>query len=315
MANPKPSMPPATDHTAPPQTSLKDLLDWTKTRVPQQLALRLPAAKQSPQALHEAMRYSALAGGKYVRPLLVYATGQALALPVEQLDGPACAVEMIHAYSLIHDDLPAMDDDALRRGKPTCHKAYGEAMAILAGDALQVLAFQVLAEDTTMQATPTQRVAMISMLTRASGSLGMAGGQAIDLEAVGTQMTLDALQNMHSHKTGALILAAAKLGAMSKQGIDPTTEQQLDDYARCIGLAFQIRDDILDIEADTSVLGKTQGADVARNKPTYPALLGLDGAKQKALETHEQALTAILSLGPQAEALRWISDYIVHRHH
>jgi len=314
MANPNPSMHPATDRQSLNLTSFQALLDWTKSRVPLQLAQRLPASDSQPQQLHEAMRYAALAGGKYVRPLLVYATGQALALPAEQLDGPASAVELIHAYSLVHDDLPAMDDDDLRRGKPTCHKAYSEAMAILAGDALQTLAFQILAEDPTISASAAQRVKMIAMLAAASGSLGMAGGQATDLEAVGTAMSLESLQDMHSRKTGALILAAVRLAVLCQENIDPATQQRLDDYARCIGLAFQIRDDILDIEGDTAVLGKTQGADIARNKPTYPALLGLEGAKQKAHETHEQALAAIQALGSQAKALRWISEYIVSRH-
>ncbi len=259
------------------------------------------------------MRYSALAGGKYIRPLLVYATGQALHVSLDELDGPACAVELIHAYSLVHDDLPAMDDDDLRRGKPTCHRAFGEAIAILTGDALQSLAFHILAHDPAIKAGPAQRLKMIDTLAVASGSQGMAGGQAIDLEAVGKELDLDELENMHIRKTGALIRASVTLAALSREDLPENLLHQLGSYARCIGLAFQVQDDILDIESSTEVLGKTQGADRMMNKPTYPALLGVEGARRKAAELHEAALHHLDELGADADPLRWISEYIIRR--
>ena len=238
----------------------------------------LPPTAEAPEKLHEAMRYSVLGGGKRVRPLLVYLTGTALGVPPDQLDGPAVSVELIHAYSLIHDDLPAMDNDDLRRGRLTCHKVYGDAMAILAGDALQALAFHVLAEDPAIRVDANQRLAMLNTVAIASGSRGMAGGQGLDLQAVGRALTLEALENMHLHKTGALIRASVRLGALSCPGVDAALLASLDDYARCIGLAFQVQDDILDVEGETATIGKPQGSDLARNKPTYPNLLGLHPA-------------------------------------
>jgi len=299
-------------------TDLTSLIAASSARVQQALDHWLPAASHKPEQLHQAMRYATLTGGKHIRPLLVYATGQSLGQDVSTLDGPACAVELVHAYSLVHDDLPAMDDDDLRRGQPTCHKAFGEAMAILAGDALQTLAFDILSQDQTMKASAEQRLAMISELARASGSQGMAGGQAIDLLATGTAsdmkiQDLPTLEDMHSHKTGALIRCSVRLAALSCNNCDDETRQRLDDYASHIGLAFQIRDDILDIEGDTETLGKPQGSDIAHNKATYPALLGLDGARIKARDMHEQALAAVERLGPAAEPLRQISAYIVQR--
>jgi len=286
-----------------------------KTRVQAALDQWLPAADCKPETLHKAMRYSALAGGKYVRPLLVYSTGQALGVSPAALDGTACAIELIHSYSLVHDDLPAMDDDDLRRGKPTCHKAFDEATAILTGDALQTLAFHILTSDPSISVPATQRLRMIETLSKASGSLGMAGGQAIDLEAdgKGNSMSLAALEYMHSQKTGALICASVRLGALSHADVDEATLASLAQYAANIGLAFQIRDDILDIEASTDTLGKSQGADIARNKPTYPALLGMDGAKQKAQQLHEAALENLATLSSEGDPLRWISEYIVQR--
>ncbi len=273
----------------------------------------LPAPDAQPQHLHQAMRYAMLGGGKRIRPVLVYATGAALGAPLASLDGPACAVEVIHGYSLVHDDLPAMDDDDLRRGRPTCHKAFDEATAVLAGDALQTLAFHILANDEAMIGDAATRLKMVAVLADASGSLGMAGGQAIDLAAVGQRLNRAELENMHLHKTGALIRASVALGALSTPGVTPPELEALDRYARCIGLAFQVRDDILDIEGNTAVLGKTQGADIARDKPTYPALLGLDGAKNVARELHQQALDSLSSMDERAEMLRWISRYIVDR--
>lgn len=298
--------------TAAPE-NLAGLINTSSRRVQNAMERWLPAADCKPVRLHQAMRYAALSKGKHIRPLLVYATGLSLGLDIASLDGPACAVELVHAYSLIHDDLPAMDDDDLRRGQPTCHKAFGEAIAILAGDALQTLAFDILSQDATIQVPAEQRLTMISSLARASGSLGMAGGQAIDLLSTGTKLDLPTLEDMHHHKTGALIRCSVQLAALSCPDCDPVVPQQLHNYASYIGLAFQIRDDILDIEGDTETLGKPQGSDLASNKPTYPALLGLEGARRKAEEMHEQALSAIATLGVQAEPLRWISAYIVQR--
>ncbi len=274
---------------------------------------RLPAAGTHPAELHEAMRYTVLDGGKRVRPMLVYASGQAMGAPEATLDGPACAVEFIHAYSLVHDDLPAMDDDDLRRGKPTCHKVYGEATALLAGDALQALAFHTLAHHGEGLLDADQRVRMIGSLALAAGSRGMAGGQAIDLDAVGKSLDIAELEDMHIHKTGALIRASVMLGALCRHDPDESRLAQLDHYGKCIGLAFQIRDDILDVEGDTQTLGKQSGADQARDKPTYPALLGVDGAAQRARELHDEALASLSEFDDQADPLRWLSAYIVQR--
>ncbi|HEY3646285.1 MAG TPA: farnesyl diphosphate synthase [Gammaproteobacteria bacterium] len=273
----------------------------------------LPPADKIPQRLHSAMRYAVLGGGKRLRPLLIYATGEALGLPPERLDGPAAAVEIIHAYSLIHDDLPAMDDDALRRGRPTCHIAYDEATAILAGDALQVLAFQILAEDTAMTVSPAARVEMLKSVAIASGSAGMAGGQAIDLAAAGRQLDLVELELMHIHKTGALIRASVLLAAQSVIDLDRAKFAALDRYAKCVGLAFQIQDDILDVEGETATLGKQAGADSARNKPTYPSILGLTESKQRAAELKDEAVDALAPLEDAAAPLRWLAEYIVSR--
>ena len=259
------------------------------------------------------MRYAVFNGGKRVRPVLVYAAGQAVDAPPAFLDGPACAVELIHAYSLVHDDLPSMDNDDLRRGKPTCHKAFGEATAILAGDAMQALAFHILVHGEGLDAA--RRVEMIDALSHAAGSRGMAGGQAIDMAAVGKQLTVAELENMHIHKTGALIRASVQLGALCAPQLDRQHLKQLDHYAKCIGLAFQIQDDILDEEGDTETLGKTQGADRERNKPTYPAILGIEGSRALAQELLDDALQSLQGFGPQAEPLRDIARYIVERTH
>ncbi len=295
--------------------ALKEYLVATQSRVERALEARLPSENILPKRLHEAMRYSTLDGGKRMRPMLTYATGKALGLPEEILDGPACAVEMIHVYSLIHDDLPAMDDDDLRRGKPTSHIAYDEATAILTGDALQALAFEILAHDSSIKVDAESRLKMITTLSKASGSQGMVGGQAIDLESVGTQLSLPELENMHIHKTGALIRASVNLAAIAKPDLDPAVAKKLDHYAKCIGLSFQVKDDILDEESDTATLGKTQGKDQDNNKPTYPALLGLSGAKEKAQELHQQAIESLSSFGSEADLLRDLSLYIIQRDH
>ena len=285
----------------------------SQTRAENALNQWLPAAHILPARLHNAMRYAVLGGGKRVRPLLVYAAGSALGVEMAALDGPACAVELIHAYSLVHDDLPAMDDDDLRRGKPTFHKAFDDATAILAGDALQTLAFYILAHDPAMRAGASARLQMVEALALASGSRGMVGGQAIDLAAVGRTLNLPELEDMHIHKTGALIRASVALGALSNQQLDHDIFHRLDHYSRCIGLAFQIRDDILDIESDTVTLGKTQGADIARNKPTYPSLLGMAEAKQRARNLYQEALECLAPLDARADPLREIAAYIVQR--
>lgn len=263
------------------------------------------------QRLFEAMRYSVTIGGKRVRPLLAYAACEALGGSRQQADVAAAAVELIHAYSLIHDDLPAMDDDDLRRGQPTCHRAFDEASAILAGDGLQALAFDWLSR--LGDYPDSIRLQMIQRLAQAAGPLGMVGGQAIDLGAVGEKIDLDTLENMHRHKTGALIRASVQLGALASGQASPAQLQALSDYAEAIGLAFQVQDDILDIESDTSVLGKQQGSDLARDKPTYPALLGLDGARDKAVQLRDQALHSLAGFDLRAERLRQLADYIVHR--
>lgn len=293
--------------------SIEALVDQYRARIGQALEQRLPGADIHPGSLHQAMRYAVLSGGKRIRPILVYATGKAVGLEPASLDTPACAVEFIHAFSLVHDDLPAMDNDDLRHGKPTCHKAFGEAIALLAGDALQALAFQVLAQDPAMTLQPAIRLQLVATLAQAAGSRGMAGGQAIDLAAVGKELTLAELENMHIHKTGALIRASVLMGALSQEALPAASRQQLDHYAKCIGLAFQIRDDILDVIADTRTLGKAQGADALLNKPTYPALLGLEGARDHARTLVDEALASLQAFGPEADVLRWIAAYIVER--
>ncbi len=265
------------------------------------------------ERLYQAMRYSVMNGGKRVRPLLVYAACEALNGDKASADGAACAVELIHAYSLVHDDLPAMDDDDLRRGQPTTHKAFDEACAILAGDGLQSLAFEAMAQAEHNPQDATLRLRMFAVLARAAGPAGMVGGQAIDLGSVGLKLDRDALELMHRHKTGALIEASVQLGALASGHADADNLASLSQYARAIGLAFQVQDDILDVESDTATLGKHQGADIARDKPTYPALLGMDAAKAYALELHDQALHALRPFDTAAEPLRELARYIVER--
>lgn len=284
-----------------------------RERVSRTLDYWLPTEDTAPQRLHTAMRYAALGGGKRLRPILTYATGEALRSPPEQLDGVAASVELIHAYSLVHDDLPAMDDDDLRRGRPTCHKAFDDATAILVGDALQTLAFQVLAQDPSLTASPLKRLKMIELLAGASGSQGMVGGQAMDLAAEGQALTLDALETLHRHKTGALIRACVLLACESHATLNERTYTNLDYYAQCIGLAFQIQDDILDIEGNTETLGKTQGADLAHDKATFPALMGLEESRQRARSLVAQAREVLGAFGPEGDALRWLADFVVER--
>jgi len=284
----------------------------TATRVETALSDLLPASRIAPARLHDAMRYSTLGGGKRVRAMLVFGAGEVTGAGVERLAIAACAVEMIHAYSLIHDDLPCMDDDVLRRGKPTCHVEFDEATALLAGDALQSFAFQLMSEHTLADDAQTQ-LKMIQLFAAAGGSRGMAGGQAIDLEAVGKTITLPELEFMHILKTGALIRASVLLGAHCGKALPAPELERLDRYAKCVGLAFQVVDDILDEEGDAATLGKTAGKDKANAKPTYTSLMGLAEARRFAEELLSDALDAVRGFDSQAARLREIADFIVHR--
>ncbi|MCU7937966.1 MAG: (2E,6E)-farnesyl diphosphate synthase [gamma proteobacterium symbiont of Bathyaustriella thionipta] len=292
---------------------LKQLTEHYQQRVDQALEQLIGNTSNVAEELHQAMHYSTFNGGKRIRPLLVYLTGMALNIPPEHQDAPACAVELIHCYSLVHDDMPAMDDDDLRRGKPTCHKQFSEATALLTGDALQTLAFEALTQNSYLEAS--QIVSMLKVLAQSSGAAGMAGGQAIDLSSTGKSLSLEQLKRMHEHKTGALIRASVQLGALCSQAPDSSDLNALDTYAKNIGLSFQIKDDILDIESDTLTLGKQQGADISLNKATYPALLGLDGAKKMALECHQNALNSLNHFDHNADPLRELSEYIITRNH
>ena len=283
-------------------------------RVDSALDYFLPADDPPEHQLAESIRYAVIGGGgKRIRPAMVYAAGEAVGADDRALDLPACAVEMIHAYSLIHDDLPAMDDDDLRRGRPTVHKAFDEATAILAGDALQALAYEILTENAELNISAEHRIEMLRLLTIASGANGMAGGQAVDLASVGKPLTLQQLETMHQLKTGALIRASIMLGAMCQPELPGDQQQALDDYARCIGLSFQIQDDILDVVSDTETLGKPQGSDAEQSKPTYPAIIGLDASRKLALEQHEAALAHLDGFDARADSLRQLSAYIVER--
>lgn len=264
--------------------------------------------------LANAMRYGTLGAGKRLRAVLVYATAEAIGIKADDVDAIAAAIEMVHAYSLIHDDLPAMDDDDLRRGQATTHIKYNEATAILAGDALQAEAFAVLARCKSIQAKPQTALPLVQALAQASGHHGMAGGQQLDLDAEGQPIDLDTLGRIHRLKTGALIRACTTMPAILAE-LPPQQLQQLDSFAENIGLAFQVHDDVLDITADTATLGKTQGADIERGKATYPALLGLEGAQDRALQLHNQAIAALESFGPAADTLRAIAKHMISRHY
>ncbi|MCW8884515.1 MAG: (2E,6E)-farnesyl diphosphate synthase [Motiliproteus sp.] len=291
--------------------SFKDSVSQLRQRVDRHLEQYLAQAATAPQ-LYDAMHYSTFNGGKRLRPVLVYASCEALGGDLAAADPAAAAVECIHAYSLIHDDLPAMDDDDLRRGKPTCHIAFDEPTAILAGDALQALAFEILASPSSVVAAE-QQLQMLQSLAFAAGDKGMVAGQSIDICAVQAETDLQGLERMHGLKTGALIRASVRMGALAANA-DAATLEKLDLYASAIGLAFQVQDDILDIESDTETLGKPQGSDLEADKATYPALLGLEMAKQKAEELHQQALAALDGMH-QAKLLRQLADYVVQRNH
>lgn len=292
-------------------TTFADLVPDYRARVEHTLNKALPPASTMPEQLHEAMRYSCLGGGKRLRPLLVYASGQMMGIEADKLDVPAAAVELIHAYSLVHDDLPAMDDDDLRRGQPTCHKAYGEATAILVGDALQTLAFDTLASATHIE--PVQRVAMIQMLSKSSGSLGMCGGQATDMAFEGdSNIAEQALSRMHAMKTGALIWSSIMMPTRMAER-DDERDKALATFAGHIGLAFQVKDDVLDVTSDTETLGKDSGSDIENDKTTYVSILGLDQAEQRVLDLHNAAVAALDGMACSSEPLRWLADYVINR--
>ena len=292
-------------------------LVWSRDRVQKvesALERALPPATEVPQALHAAMRYAALGGGKRVRALIAYASGELAGADSGAVDHAAAAVELIHAYSLIHDDLPCMDDDVLRRGRPTCHVAHGEAMALLAGDALQTLAYEVLAKAPFAHPqAPMAGPAQIALLAEASGSRGMAGGQALDLLHVGDALSLNELERMHALKTGSLIRAAVRLGAACGPTLDPARCDALDRYAAAVGLAFQVVDDILDVEGTAQSLGKTAGKDAMQGKPTYVSLLGLREAKERVASLRGEAHTALLGFGAGARRLNELADWIALR--
>ena len=290
-------------------SSFTDWMAATQGRTEAALSRLLPARDSIPQRLHDAMRYATLGGGKRVRPLLVFAAGELSDAPAERLAIAACAVELIHVYSLVHDDLPCMDNDVLRRGRPTCHIEFDEATALLVGDSLQTLAFELLASHPLGQ----HQLEMITLLAQASGSCGMAGGQAIDLAAVGKPLEQAELELMHALKTGALIRAAVLLGALAGPPLSPEERQQLDRFAKRAGLLFQVVDDILDCTANTATLGKTAGKDAAADKPTYVALLGLDAAREYAQDLRHEALAALSGFGARARRLTELADFICHR--
>lgn len=301
---------------AVPRTeNFADLLAGWQRRVEHELDLRLPPADREPRRLHEAQRYAVLGGGKRIRPALVYATAHAVGVEAALVDSAACAVELIHAYSLVHDDLPAMDDDTLRRGRPTCHIAFDEATAILAGDALQVLAFESLSHGPGVPDVPQIRLKLVHYLAVASGTSGMAGGQALDLAATGQRIDLAAVEEMHARKTGALIRASVLMGALCAPELSPAQLRALEGFAADIGLAFQIQDDLLDVEGDTQTLGKTARADQALHKPTYPAVAGIAAARQRMHQLHEAALARLEMFGPAAAPLASLSDWLVLRQH
>jgi farnesyl diphosphate synthase len=283
-----------------------------QSRVEAALGRLLPSGDIVPQRLHQAMRYAVLEGGKRVRPLLTFAAGEVAGADPARLEVVACAVEFIHSYSLVHDDLPCMDDDVLRRGKPTCHVEYDEATALLVGDSLQSLAFQLLAEH-RLADDPAVQLEMVRALAAASGSRGMAGGQAIDLASVGESLSLPELEHMHVHKTGALIRAAVTLGARCGRALPAEQMRDLERYAKCVGLAFQVVDDVLDQEGSTATLGKTAGKDAANNKPTYVSVLGGARARALAEELRLEAESALRAFGAASGRLAELADFVVLR--
>jgi farnesyl diphosphate synthase len=288
-------------------------LDTWRERMEHALAARLPDASLVPARLHEAMRYSVLGGGKRIRPALLFATARALGLSEDEVEAAACAIELVHVYSLVHDDLPAMDDDDLRRGRPTCHKAYDEATALLVGDALQPLAFQLLASDKALPASPAIRLRLIDMLAHAIGTFGMAGGQAIDLAAQGMRLDIGQVEDMHARKTGAVIRASVLMAAECAPSLDAGLYGALARFATAVGLAFQIQDDLLDVTGDALTLGKATGADSERAKPTHPAIIGIPASQQRVRLLHDQAISALAPFGDRAESLRSLANWLLSR--
>jgi geranylgeranyl pyrophosphate synthase len=290
-------------------------LESWRVRMEEALSRRIPGPDVIPARLHEAMRYTVLGGGKRIRPALLFAAARAVGRSEEEVEAAACAIELIHVYSLVHDDLPAMDDDDLRRGRPTCHKAYDEATAVLVGDALQTLAFTVLATDSALPAAAATRLRLVELLAHASGSFGMAGGQAIDLAVQGKRLDLAAVEEMHSRKTGALIRASVMMAAACAPSPDTRVQDALAGFAAPIGLAFQIQDDLLDVLGDVSTLGKATGADSERSKPTYPSVMGIEASKQRVHELHAEGLAALAPLGSRADCLRSLANWLLTRHY
>jgi geranylgeranyl pyrophosphate synthase len=296
-----------------PEDAFGAQLEAWQLRMERALAARLPSATAVPARLHEAMRYSVLGGGKRIRPALLFATARTLGLTEDQVEAAACAIELIHVYSLVHDDLPAMDDDDLRRGRPTCHKAFDEATAVLVGDSLQPLAFQLLARDAALPAAPAIRLRLVDLLAEASGTFGMAGGQAIDLAQQGQQPNIEQVEDMHARKTGAVIRASVLMAAACVPSLDAGLYARLNEYATAIGLAFQIQDDLLDVLGDVSTLGKATGADRERAKPTHPTIIGIEASQERVNLLHQQALTALEPFSERADPLRSLANWLLAR--
>jgi geranylgeranyl pyrophosphate synthase len=290
-------------------------LEAWRQRMENALAARLPPTTAIPARLHEAMRYSVLGGGKRIRPALLFATAKTLGLTENQVEAAACAIELIHVYSLVHDDLPAMDDDDLRRGRPTCHKAFDEATAVLVGDALQPLAFQLLARDAALPESPEVRLRLVDVLCEASGTFGMVGGQAIDLAQEGQHPTIEQVEDMHARKTGALIRASVLLAAECVPSLDRSLYAALNDFATAIGLAFQIQDDLLDVLGDVTTLGKATGADRERDKPTHPTIIGIEASQERVNLLHGQAMLALEVFGERADPLRSLANWLLSRNY
>jgi farnesyl diphosphate synthase len=302
-----------TRHPAEDNEAFAKQLETWRDRMERALDRRLPAATEIPERLHEAMRYSVLGGGKRIRPALTFATAHTLGLTEDQVEAVACAIELIHVYSLVHDDLPAMDDDDLRRGRPTCHRAYDEATAVLVGDALQPLAFQLLARDPALPHSAAVRLRLIDMLSEASGTFGMAGGQAIDLEVQGKKLDVAAVEDMHARKTGAVISASVLMAAACAPDLPQARYEALGRFAAAIGLAFQIQDDLLDVLGDVSTLGKATGADREHAKPTHPSVIGIEASQARVHLLHTQALEALVPFGERAAPLRSLAHWLLSR--
>ena len=288
-------------------------LEAWRLRMERALAARLPEPDRVPARLHQAMRYSVLGGGKRIRPALLFATARTLGMSEDEVEAAACAIELVHVYSLVHDDLPAMDNDDLRRGRPTCHKAYDEATALLVGDSLQPLAFQLLASDSALPASPAIRLRLIDMLAQAIGTFGMAGGQAIDLAVQGMRLDIAQVEDMHARKTGAVIRASVLMAAECAPPMDPSLYAALTRFATALGLAFQIQDDLLDVMGDASILGKATGADSERAKPTHPAIIGIAASQQRVRLLHDQAINALAPFGDNADSLRSLAHWLLSR--